>query len=130
MTGRPSTYTEEVGREICEHLANGHSLRSWCAQDGKPNYSTIMDWLRRHPDFTANYTRAREDAAHNDAEQIAEVRQMVRDGELEPDAARVVIDSLKWTAGRRLPKVYGDRVQHSGDADGAPIIVSWGKPED
>ena len=34
--------------------------------------------------------------------------------EVNPNAARVAIDALKWTASRLLPKRYGDRldVQH------------------
>lgn len=124
MTGRPCEYTDAIGDEICEWLANGNSLRTYCTKPGTPGYSTIMQWLRSVEGFAENYTRARQDQAHNDAEQIAEVRQMARDGQLAPDVARVVIDSLKWTAARRLPKVYGDKVELGTDSS-APLIIQW-----
>ena len=34
--GRPTIYTEELAGEICTHIAGGKSLRSFCAQEGKP----------------------------------------------------------------------------------------------
>ncbi len=114
--GRQSTYSDEVGRQICEHLAAGNSLTSFCVGEGRPNYGPVFGWLATNEDFAQNYARAREVQAHNDADQQADVRRQVADGTLSPDAARVIIDSLKWTAGRRAPKVYGDRLQVDSDA--------------
>ena len=37
------------------------------------------------------------------------------DGKITPEQARVAIDSLKWSAGKRKPKVYGDRIQSDID---------------
>lgn len=128
MTGRPSTFTPEIGDEICKWLANGGSLRAWCLQEGKPDYSTVYDWLEREEGFADNYARARERQAHNDGDRMNAIADQLQAGEIAPDVARVMADILKWTAGKRLPKSYGDKVQLSGDADGSPIQVSWTQP--
>ena len=36
--------------------------------------------------------------------------------------SRLRVDSRKWVASKLLPKVYGDRLQHTGDG-GGPITV-------
>ncbi len=43
------------------------------------------------------------------------------DGKLDPNAARVAIDAYKWAAGKRKPKVYGDKVAIGGASDLPPI---------
>ena len=35
----------------------------------------------------------------------------VLNDEVNPNAARVAIDALKWTAARMMPRRYGDRIQ-------------------
>lgn len=125
--GRPSTFTPEIGLQICQHLTEGNSLTSFCQGDGRPGYGTIFGWLETNAEFAQQYARAREVQAHNDADQQADVRRQVAEGTLQPDQARVIIDSLKWTAGRRAPKVYGDRldVAVTGDvAFGARLAAS------
>lgn len=116
--GRPSIFSDDFAEDICEHLADGNSLRSWClADENRPSYGTVMRWLAEREGFRDNYARAREYQAHNDADLIADVRKQVASGDLSPEQGRVIIDSLKWTAGRRAPKVYGDKldVAVSGD---------------
>jgi hypothetical protein len=119
--GRPSIFSDDYAEDICEHLTKGGSMASWCEQPNRPSYGTVFRWLSERDEFRAAYTRAREVQAHNDADKIEDVRQQVRDGSLAPDAARVIIDSLKWTAGRRAPKVYGDKLTLDGQVD-----VSYG----
>ncbi len=129
MTGRPSVYTEEMALDICDHLANGGSLRAWCAMDGHPTFSTVYKWLEEREAFSDAYARARERQAHNDGDRMNEVALKLERGEMAPDVARVMADILKWTAGKRAAKFYGDKVQIGGDTDGAPIVVTWAKPQ-
>ncbi len=129
MTGRPSDLTPELAERICSWLEEGNSLRSLCEQDDMPAYGSIMRWLReeREP-FCSNYARARESQAHNDGDRMNQIVMKLEAGAIDPNVARVMIDALKWTAGKRLPKSYGDKVQIGGDTDGAPIVVTWAKP--
>src|SRR3569623_2592571 len=59
--GRPSTYTADVARRICERLATGESLTSICKDDDMPPAPTVRLWaLDDREGFAADYTRARD----------------------------------------------------------------------
>lgn len=112
--GRPSSFTPEIADAICEWIAEGQSLASFCREKGV-GYSTVMRWLSENATFQENYARAHEDAGDADADKISDVAQRCLAGEFDPQAARVAIDALKWTAGKRKPKKYGDRLQLAND---------------
>lgn len=102
---------------ICDELStNAISLSAILARKGMPKKTLVYEWLRDVPQFAENYARARESQADVDADEIADIRADVLTGKLSPEQARVAIDSLKWSAGKRKPKVYGDKVSH--DVDG------------
>ena len=95
---------------ICEAIASGSSLLQHLRKKGMPGYTTVMKWLAADPDFQANYARAREAQADADADKIGDIVDRVLAGKLDPQAARAAIDALKWTAGKRQPKKYGDKL--------------------
>ena len=87
--------------------------------------------FRRHiyvPAFACQYARAREAQGDGFDDEIIETREKIANGDLDANVGRVIIDSLKWQAGKRVPKRYGDRVAHVGPDDGA--IKLEGKPPD
>ena len=51
--------------------------------------------------------------------------QKVIDGYLEPNASRVAIDALKWSASKLKPREYGDRsqVDMKGEVKYAPVTA-------
>lgn len=100
--------------QICEQIADGKSLTVACANAGVGR-TQVYQWLGSVVPFANNYARARETQADSDADDIAAVRERMLAGELTPEQARVAIDSLKWSAGKRKPKVYGDRIQADVD---------------
>ena len=98
--------------DLCFRLMTGDgTLHTLCHEPGMPSKTTVYRWLATHADFRDKYARAKEASADEAADQVIAVANQVRDGDLEPDAGRVVIDALKWAAGKRKPKVYGDRIQ-------------------
>ncbi len=74
-----------------------------------PAESTIRRWLRMYEQFRSEYARAREESAHASADLVKSYADRTASGTMKPDAARVAIDAEKWIAGKRKPKVYGDR---------------------
>lgn len=120
--GRPTDYTKELGDEICVRVADDEGVAAICRDERMPSRTTIYKWLREHQEFADNYTRARLDQGHSVADEAKEVRRKVATGELDPAAARVILDAIKWESGKRAPKSYGEKIamEHSG-ADGAPI---------
>ena len=105
-------FNEDAADQILEALSSGMGLVTFLkSHEGMPSYSTVMRWIRDNPEFAQNYTRACEDMADNDADKIADVAQRVIEGKVDPQAARVAIDAYKWSAGKRRPKKYGDKLE-------------------
>lgn len=111
--GRPSTYSEEVAEEICWRIRCGESLKQIVRDDDMPDERTVYRWLddERHEAFRQQYARAREGMADADADAVNDIGRRVLSGEIDPQAARVAMDALKWSAGKRNAKKYGDKVQ-------------------
>jgi hypothetical protein len=137
-TGRPSSFTQNMGDTICGRIAEGESLRKICQDDWMPDRVTIYRWLAADPDFCNQYTRAREDQADTLADEIIAI------ADEQPEVIAVVnksgeliehkldnaflqwqknrIDARKWTAMKLKPKKYGERLVHAGDPE-APMEV-------
>lgn len=45
MTGRPSLYTPELFKEICERLSDGEPLEQICRDRHMPSSSVVYDWV-------------------------------------------------------------------------------------
>jgi len=134
MTGRPTTFTQELADSICAELAEGRSLRYALTLDGMPGMSTVMRWLRESEPFREQYARAKEESADVYADEIIEIadeecttvradKHATRDDDGEGntevvfDSAAVArnrlrVDARKWVASKLKPKKYGDRTQH------------------
>lgn len=122
--GRPSTYTEEVGNEICRRIGNDEPLIKICAEEGMPARETVFSWLKLHDNFRASYENARKRQGHAVYDKLAQLEESVVDGTIDPQAANVVIRSRQWRAARMVPENYSDKVinEHTGK-DGGPIKV-------
>lgn len=108
----PMPFNEGAAEQILEAIADGIGLVTFLkSRPDMPSYPTVMRWVRDNPDFAANYACAREDMADHDADKIADVAVAVSKGLMDPAAARVAIDAYKWSAGKRRPKRYGDKLE-------------------
>ena len=123
--GRPSSYTDEIADAICAEVALGLNLNKIGELNDFPTRQTIYNWLTTNPVFFDKYTRARSIRAHGRSDRIDAITQRVLDGDLDPNAARVVIDAEKWQAGKESPKSFGDKMQqeHTG-ANGEPLKLT------
>jgi hypothetical protein len=110
--GRPTEYTQKVADRICEQIAQGYSLRGIVSFDPHvPGRATVHRWLRENPEFRDQYAQAQERRADAYFDMALEVACY------EPDVqrARLIVDTLKWSAGRLSPKRYGRQVSFEGD---------------
>ena len=123
MTGRPTLYTEEVDRKICELVSDGYPLYKIGFVEGMPKYSTVKDWQRDNKTFSSNVARAKENMVDKFAEEIITIadedpgstERGTDTGKVQHNRLRV--DTRKWVAERLMPKKYGNRQIHSGDED-------------
>ena len=109
---RPTDYTPEVADEICDKIVKGKSLVRICEEDHMPSPSTVYLWLRKHEEFSENYTRAKEDQADGFADEIIKIA----DHHEDTQKAKLQIDTRKWVASKFKPKKYGDKqtLEHEG----------------
>jgi hypothetical protein len=136
--GRPSIYSQDIATIICAKIADGHSLRKICREEGIPSLTTVFEWLAAKPDFAEQYARAREaqaDAFADDMQDIADTPPaMTADGKIDAgDVAdkRLRIDTRKWIASKLKPKKYGDKIEQEikGDMSLTVNIVRFGEGE-
>jgi hypothetical protein len=111
-------FTPELFGAICDRIASGESLRSIVRDEDMPSKSTVMKWLKQDAELADQYARARQDQADHYVDEII----AIADDALDPQKARLQIDTRKWVASKLLPKVYGDKVSHEhGGPDGGAI---------
>lgn len=121
--GRPSTYTEELGRAICKAVSTStDSLAQICARNpGFPVRETVYSWRIDHPTFGNMYALAKGMQADLLAEEVLSIaddssRDTIIDAEGNERCdhewvhrSRLKIDARKWIACKLMPKVYGDK---------------------
>jgi hypothetical protein len=110
--GRPSIpYDPQLGTLILEQLAKGEkSLRRICEEHGFPSRSVVYRWVLENRDFAAQYAVATEIQQHSN---VDEMRYEIEDvTKTDVNRMRLKLDTIKWTAARLAPKVYGDHINH------------------
>ena len=131
--GRPSSFTQEMGDQIIDLIAEGESVRAICRRDGMPAMSTVFRWLAEIEAFSEQYARACEVRAAlifdevldiSDTPMMGEKRKVISgggDGDkievMEGDMIehrRLQIDARKWVLARMAPKKYGDKLDLGG----------------
>lgn len=126
MTGRPSDYTEETANAFCARIAHGESVRKICDDDNMPALATVFRWLSKNQEFREQYSRAKDESAEADFDEIQDIAHKTLKGEYDPNAARVAMNGLMWTASKKKPKKYGDKLD-IGNADGQPFQITVAK---
>lgn len=119
--GRTTTYTEAVGKEICNRALT-RSLRSVCLDEDMPPESTVYGWLISEPTFAEDYARARQARAYRRYESVDEITEAMKAGDIKADVGRVLIDAIKWQTSKEAPKVFGDKMELAGNAE-SPLTV-------
>lgn len=124
---------KKAKEKIIAGIYEGRSLKNILDTDKTlPTRPIVYQWLNSEHEnydktFFNNYVCAREDSADIDVDKMEDLNQEIRDKKIDPASARVIADNLKWTAGRKKPKKYGDKLglEHSGEIKRAkPIDLS------
>jgi hypothetical protein len=119
-TGRPTTYTEEIGEEIYRLMSEGYSVTEAC-DALNISRGTVYHWKEKNPAFDSLLARAREalaEFAFSEAYAIPKKLLALYDEDknnevrLDParvQAARLATNTLQWYAERLAPKTFGER---------------------
>src|SRR5437899_3013448 len=106
--GRWSTYTPELGEEICSRIANGESLKAIGADPEMPCAATVLNWAKRYPEFGDDYAQARAFMADVLFDEAREVALATRPGDVW--VGRLQFDVIRWMTARMAPKKYCEKV--------------------
>lgn len=127
--GRPSTYTQELADEIIERLANGETLNAICRSKHMPHARSVRRWaLDNVEGFAPRYAQAREIGYHYMADEVFDFADRKNNDRGAVARDRLRVDTRKWLLAKVLPKMYGDRVIHSGDEEN-PVEINSREPD-
>lgn len=122
MQGRPSIFTEKLGKEICARISDGESVRAICRDKKMPSASTVFYWLLDDDKqaFLEQYETARNTQAENMFEELLDIA----DTEQDIQKARLKIDTRKWYLSKVLPKKFGDKIDMTSAGEKVqPLLV-------
>lgn len=138
--GRPSKFTPDTVREICDRLSVGEPLSQICRSAGMPDPATVRRWMARDEGFSRAIARAREDGfdwLFAECLRIADTPLMgvqvteLGNGETETrygdmlEHRRLQIEARLKLLAKWDPKRYGERVNqhHSGSIGLASLVA-------
>ena len=137
--GRPSSKPNQViVEEICDWIAHGKTLRSYCRLKGKPSWRTIYNWLDKDSEFSSRFTQVRmmgADAIAEVALELIDTPPVLTGSEDSPKLDNAHVNWMRNRADLRLkllakwfPQRYGDRVglDHTGDIK---LVINTGIPQ-
>lgn len=102
--------------KIIESLFNGKSLfQILKKRKNMPSRTLVYEWLNPNSatydvNFANNYSMARENSADIDFEKLEKLADDVLKGKIEPSQARAAAFIIKWIAGKKKPKKYGNQL--------------------
>lgn len=127
VRGRPTLYTDEIGRLIAEELCDGKTLSEVCKDPRFPSARAVRRWSldENHP-FSPIYRTAREIGYHHMADEVIDIADRIAISQLDVNRARLQVDVRKWMLAKALPRLYGDKLAVV-DPDGGKIVVEFVK---
>ena len=98
---------DKIVKEICIKLSDGQSLRQICSDKNMPHRVTILRWLNEDEEYAADTARARSLQADALDDDIQDVINEIRRGDIDYNAGKAVIWGLQWRAAKLKPEKYG-----------------------
>ena len=96
--------------KVSERLINGESLRKICLDPDMPGRFAILKWVNDDSELASQYAHARDIQADALDDDITATIAEIRDGTLDAQAARVIIQAVQWRAAHMRPRRYGDKL--------------------
>lgn len=137
--GRPTIYTQKLGKEICSKIALGESVIHICADEKMPVSSTIYLWLldEDKKEFSEYYARARNIQAELMFEELLDIADdgsndymTIKKGDKEynvedrevTNRSKLRVDARKWYLSKVLPKKFGDKMDVTSGGKPIPLL--------
>lgn len=92
-------------------------------EDSWPAYSTVMLWQSQDADFRRECAHAREAFIESEADSIVAIAD---DTSIPSDHKKYMISAREWTASKRAPHKFGDRLTIENKIDDARAFEAFG----
>lgn len=109
---RQVRYTPRIANDILRRYGAGESISEICADPSMPDRMTLWRWRQERDDFATAFARARQSNAETIEDHMLDIERRVQGGELDPQAANVVLTSQRWRARVLHPERFSERAQH------------------
>lgn len=107
--GRETSYTPALGKELCEHVAAGNTVISWCRMRGiRPQ--TVNKWMDKTPEFEVNLARARRSQYDAMADECVAIADEEFETNEQVQRARLRVETRLKLLAKWDPARYGDRI--------------------
>lgn len=114
----------KIVKAVCLAISGGKLVKAACREEGI-TADQIRDWCHADDTLSALYARAREAQAHAIAEDAIDIA----DSEaLTPEAVqrnKLRVDARKWMASKIAPRLYGEKLEVSGDPERPLAVQVW-----
>lgn len=107
---RPSEYDFILCEQICDLLADGDNIKSILKDSKFPSWSTFRRWKNENEELRTLYVNSQQDKGIALESEIDDVMAELKEGNIEPSAANVLIQTLKWKMAKFYPKMFGDNL--------------------
>lgn len=128
--GRPTTYTLELAKEICDSIASSSKgTKKLCKENQHwPCQDTLFVWLKSNPEFSEQYAQAKRCQIEVFIDEILEIADDSSQDEVINEQGGIIcnsefiarsrlrIDTRKWLASKLVPKTYGLQQKNSNEA--------------
>lgn len=106
------SYSREAADKILAEISAGKSLRTVCKENPElPPESTVRMWRANNTDgFDTRMTAARRNQADSGFDDLWDLVDDVRNGDVDPNKARVMADIKKWAIAKLHHAAYGDKL--------------------
>jgi len=141
---RPSKYSAELVKTICERLSKGEPLAVICRDEGMPSDDAVRDWMERDdvgPEVSRLIARAREKGEDAIAIQALEIldeppRMTETKYGAQVDSGDVALRRARFEGRLKLlakwnPRRWGERqqIEHTGKLSLESLVTGGGDPE-
>ena len=128
-------FNQELADAVCEKLSEGLSLKRACEEVGAVR-PTILLWVEKNKEFADKYAQARMRGYSLLADELIQIADdgsndsytddggNVRTNQDVVARSRLRVDTRKWMLSKMLPKIYGDKLELSGDAENPLNVIT------
>ena len=119
---RPSEYDFELCKKICDEVANGENIISVLKESSYPSWSTFRRWKNENEELRTLYVNSQQDKGIALENEIDDVMQSLKAGEMEASVGNVLIQTLKWKMAKFYPKMFGDKLDVETNGN---LSITW-----